>query len=353
MARILRRCRRARPRSCSQRSGIYRLPAGRRRWTWRRVTDDLHVIYGLGSNVGVLRTEEGSGGGRHHDLHPPGPRDPRAGGGAGGTGARAVVNTHYHLDHTHGNPAFSKGQNIYATEPHARLSRRAGRGLLVGRSGQGTAAQRDCSAASGPIELGGKTVRLIEVGRGHTDGDLVVLFVEDRVVHTGDLFFNGRYPNIDLEAGGSVKRLVRQRSIESSSSTSTRSFPATGRSAMRTGLRSFQRFMGQLADISRATRERHGLHAGRDPGERRSIDADAGYDVMAIPFDDAPRPRLRHSPRLGRGDRQLRARQHRRRLKRVRGSAPHSNGREEAHEGSVLHRREGRARHRRIAWNRR
>jgi glyoxylase-like metal-dependent hydrolase (beta-lactamase superfamily II) len=56
------------------------------------------------------------------------------------------------------------------------------------------------------LEIGGKTIELLSPGRGHTDGDLVVLFVEDAVVHTGDLVFNDRYPNIDLEAGGSIER---------------------------------------------------------------------------------------------------------------------------------------------------
>jgi glyoxylase-like metal-dependent hydrolase (beta-lactamase superfamily II) len=55
------------------------------------------------------------------------------------------------------------------------------------------------------MKLGGKTIRSYYFGRGHTDGDMVVLFVEDRVVHVGDLCFNGHYPNIDLEAGGSVR----------------------------------------------------------------------------------------------------------------------------------------------------
>ena len=55
------------------------------------------------------------------------------------------------------------------------------------------------------LSIGGKTIRAYHTGRGHTDGDLVVLFVEDRVLLTGDLFVNGHYPNIDLEAGGSVR----------------------------------------------------------------------------------------------------------------------------------------------------
>jgi glyoxylase-like metal-dependent hydrolase (beta-lactamase superfamily II) len=63
----------------------------------------------------------------------------------------------------------------------------------------------DTFDAAKELTLGGKTVRALALGRGHTDGDLVVLFVEDRVLHAGDLFFNGHFPNIDLEAGGSVK----------------------------------------------------------------------------------------------------------------------------------------------------
>ena len=49
---------------------------------------------------------------------------------------------------------------------------------------------------------------MIRPGRGHADGDLVALFVEDRVLHTGDLFFNGRYPNIDWLNGGNIKGMI-------------------------------------------------------------------------------------------------------------------------------------------------
>ena len=61
-----------------------------------------------------------------------------------------------------------------------------------------------CSTAR-EIAIGSKTIRLLHPGRGHTDGDLIALFVEDRVVHMGDLFFNRIHPNIDLEAGGSAQ----------------------------------------------------------------------------------------------------------------------------------------------------
>ena len=58
------------------------------------------------------------------------------------------------------------------------------------------------------LQVGGKTLELIHPGAGHTDGDLVVLFRDEQVLHTGDLMFSGYYPNIDLEAGGGVQQWV-------------------------------------------------------------------------------------------------------------------------------------------------
>jgi glyoxylase-like metal-dependent hydrolase (beta-lactamase superfamily II) len=42
------------------------------------------------------------------------------------------------------------------------------------------------------------------LGRGHTNGDAVILFPTERVLHTGDLFVNGSAPFIDYSAKGSI-----------------------------------------------------------------------------------------------------------------------------------------------------
>ena len=42
------------------------------------------------------------------------------------------------------------------------------------------------------------------LGRGHTNGDAVILFPSERVLHTGDLFVNGSAPFIDYSAKGSI-----------------------------------------------------------------------------------------------------------------------------------------------------
>jgi len=243
-----------------------------------RVTDDLHVIYGLGSNVGVLRTGEGSVVVDTMTFTLQG-REIRERAEELAGPVRAIVNTHYHLDHTHGNPAFASGLTVVST-----AKTRAYLDALDADYWQGDAAgtlPNQTFEDEHVISLGGKTVRLLHLGRGHTDGDLVAHFVEDRVVHTGDLFFNGRYPNIDLEAGGSVREwsATIDRILELDFD---RVIPGHGPLTDADGLREFQRFMQQLGDISRDA-----ARSGRSLEETQAnavLDADAGYDVMAIPF---------------------------------------------------------------------
>ena len=43
---------------------------------------------------------------------------------------------------------------------------------------------------------------------GHTDGDTIVYFVNDNVVHLGDHYFKDRFPYVDIDAGGTVGGLI-------------------------------------------------------------------------------------------------------------------------------------------------
>jgi glyoxylase-like metal-dependent hydrolase (beta-lactamase superfamily II) len=53
------------------------------------------------------------------------------------------------------------------------------------------------------VFLGGKEVRALYLGRGHTNGDAVIYFPALRTLHTGDLMA-GSTPLIDYPGGGSV-----------------------------------------------------------------------------------------------------------------------------------------------------
>ncbi|HEY5657512.1 MAG TPA: MBL fold metallo-hydrolase [Myxococcota bacterium] len=243
-----------------------------------RVNDDVHVIFGRGGNVGVLRTEEGAVVVDTMTFRAQGRRIREIADDLAGP-PQVVINTHYHFDHTHGNPAFASGIKVVATDRTLAYMDAFDASYWEGAA-SGTL-PNETFADEHVLRVGDKTVRLIRPGRGHTDGDLVALFVEDRVVHMGDLFFNRRYPNIDLEAGGSVREWA---------ATLDRVFeldfdvviPGHGPVTDRAGLREFQRFIAQLAELG-AQAASQGLSL-EETQARALLDADAGYEVISIPF---------------------------------------------------------------------
>jgi glyoxylase-like metal-dependent hydrolase (beta-lactamase superfamily II) len=242
------------------------------------VTPDVHVLHGLGGNVGILRTPHGAVVVDTLTFRMQGRRVRERAEVLGGGAAQAVINTHYHFDHTHGNPAFAGGLPVVATHRTLGYLKALDSGYW-----EGEASRRLPNVLFDDVHelrFGHKTVRLFHFGRGHTDGDLVVHFVQDRVVHVGDLFFNGSYPNIDLEAGGSVQEWAAtiDRVLELPFD---HVIPGHGPVTDRAGLVAFQGFMRQLADVATAA-----AAADRDLAETQAsaeLDDD-GLQAEGIPI---------------------------------------------------------------------
>ena len=119
---------------------------------------------------------------------------------------RFVLNTHFHGDHTHGNKVFGLKSTIIA---HDNVRKRVAADNAFDNK-PGTHAPPHALpiitfGQSVSVHLNGEEIRGIHFPAGHTDGDTVVFFTGSNVVHMGDDFFNGMYPFIDLESGGSVK----------------------------------------------------------------------------------------------------------------------------------------------------
>ncbi len=117
---------------------------------------------------------------------------------------RYIINTHHHPDHVDGNPLFLPGPEVIMTENARR--RLLERFSLVGARPEERAAipERGVAAKDTPIDIGTQIIHVVQVGRGHTDGDCVVYFPLQHVVVAGDLFYNGYYPEIDAASGGSA-----------------------------------------------------------------------------------------------------------------------------------------------------
>jgi glyoxylase-like metal-dependent hydrolase (beta-lactamase superfamily II) len=243
------------------------------------VTDSVSVIYGAGGNVAVLRTQSGAVVVDTMTFPIQGRRILVLAEKLGGGPTQAVINTHYHADHTHGNPAWPAGTRIVATERTRAYLERFDSAFWEGLAAGSV--PNDLFTDTHDLRIGDKTIRSFYLGRGHTGGDLVVLFIEDRVLHTGDLFFNRRYPNIDLEAGGSVQQwgetLERVLALDFD-----RVIPGHGPVTDRAGLLEFQRFIAELAEFARES-----VAAEMSLEETlaaANLEHDGAFEEMSVPF---------------------------------------------------------------------
>jgi len=119
---------------------------------------------------------------------------------------RFVVNTHWHGDHTGGNEYWGKQDSLIIAHDNVRqrvstlqVNKLFGRETPPADPAAWPLVSYGDSMA---LHLNGNTIELQHYPRGHTDGDAVVFFVTDNVVHLGDHFFKDRFPFVDMGSGG-------------------------------------------------------------------------------------------------------------------------------------------------------
>ena len=131
----------------------------------------------------------------------------------GGDTPKFLINTHFHGDHTGGNENLgSKGTLIVS---HDNVRQRLEDGSFIKafgmKSGPANKAALPVMTFSETMHfhINGDSVNAIHVPNAHTDGDSIIHFKKANVVHAGDVFFNGFYPFIDADHGGSVKGVIK------------------------------------------------------------------------------------------------------------------------------------------------
>lgn len=173
--------------------------------TTHKLTDQFHVLFGAGGNIALFSGPEGlvmiddqfaelsSKIRAAIDDITPAP-------------VKYLINTHWHGDHTGGNENFANlGATIVAHQNvREKLSHDQKRpfGRSVDASPEAAWPKLTFDAEM-QIHINGETIQLIHVDKAHTDGDALIYFTENNILHMGDCFFKDRFPFVDVALGGS------------------------------------------------------------------------------------------------------------------------------------------------------
>jgi len=166
---------------------------------------------------------------------------------------RLMVNTHWHSDHTDGDKAFGPETVIVAHENVRSLLAKPQ--TLMGQKTEPLSVDAlPAITFSNTITLyaGNDSVRLVHYPHAHTNGDTVVFFDRYKVVHMGDMFFNGMFPFMDVANGGNIDNWVRQLdSILAILPADVKIIPGHGPLAGIAELKSFRQMLFDSADVVR------------------------------------------------------------------------------------------------------
>ena len=166
-----------------------------------KLTDHVYMLVGSGGNIGVSVGDDGiliidS------QFAPLTPKILDAIKQLSDKEIKFLANTHHHGDHSGGNENIAKlGTHILA---HDNVYKRIKENNRQTDDALPIITFNDKLS----IYINGEQVLVFHVSDAHTDGDAMLYFTESNVLHTGDTYFNGRYPYIDLKSGGSANGYI-------------------------------------------------------------------------------------------------------------------------------------------------
>lgn len=125
---------------------------------------------------------------------------------------RFVLNTHWHGDHTGGNENLGEAGALIVAHENVR-ARMATEQVMTLR-GQTVPASPEAALPVVTFDdaltfhWNGGEIHAFHVDPAHTDGDAIVHFRSVNALHMGDTFFNGFYPFVDVDSGGSIDGMI-------------------------------------------------------------------------------------------------------------------------------------------------
>ena len=239
-----------------------------------KVADNVYCIFGEGGNIGLVVTE-------HHAILIDDQFERLVPGllkiikTVTDKPIKYLINTHHHGDHVGGNLALERQIQVIVAHTNVRHHMQLEQAKLESSKRGGlpeiTLGESDprVPAVLG-INLEGTELHLAHFGAGHTDGDVLVGLPNAKVMHMGDLFFNGLTPYIDLSSGGSLAGMILNvDAVLSFLPEGTKLIPGHGPVGTKKDLARFREFLGAVQKHVMASPEKTGK------------DLDASFDHKA------------------------------------------------------------------------
>ena len=131
-----------------------------------------------------------------------------------------VINTHWHPDHTGGNENLGELGSIIVSHDNVRKRLNTEQFSDFSKRTVPPVSEKGLPiitfSDNMTIFQNGDEIKIIHVDNGHTDGDSIVYFTKNNVIHVGDDFNDKSYPFIDISSGGSIDGLISSLQIISS-----------------------------------------------------------------------------------------------------------------------------------------
>lgn len=177
-----------------------------------KISENVYMLIGSGGNLGVSIGEDGTFliDDQFAALNE---KIMAAIKSIGGGEIQFLINTHFHGDHTGGNELIGESGSVIVA--HENVRTRLSKDMLVPYFKMSKEAVKKPGlpvitfTSNLTFHFNNDEIEVFHVGPAHTDGDAVVYFKKENVLHAGDIFFESMYPFVDMHNGGTVVGLVQ------------------------------------------------------------------------------------------------------------------------------------------------
>jgi cyclase len=249
-----------------------------------KLTDTIFLLQGVGGNIvcqigpdGKVVIDSGMATGTHKLLEALAKLDEHR--------LKLLVNTHWHIDHTDGNAALHlQGGAFIIAQKNTRIRLASPQYLRIYDvhfpAAPEAALPQETFADRNTLWMNNDELSLVHTPNAHTDSDIFIHFVKGNVIHTGDLWFNGMYPMIDLSSGGTINGMIQGvDAVLAKADEHTKIVPGHGALGDKAGLAAYRTMLATVADRVKKLKET-GSTVEQAIAAKPTADLDAAWAKM-------------------------------------------------------------------------